>query len=212
MTPTNNNFCTLYIARHGETIWNASHTVQGHLDSPLTENGVNQAKQTAEELRHIDFAAVFSSDLDRAKKTAEIMKLERQMAVQTKKALRERTYGSWEGMAAEEYKKEFQLMLDKLKELSAEEQKKFKWAKDIESDEEITTRFITQLREISLVYPGKNVLVVSHGGPIRTFLIHAGYLKYEDLPPRSFANAGYVKVLCDGIDFFVEEVKGIKKE
>jgi len=206
----NNNYCTIYLVRHGETEWNKKGIIMGQSDSPLTETGIEQVKATAQELKHIDFAAIFSSDLHRAKRTAEIIMLERQIAVQTSKALRERTYGHYEGMASEEYRKIFQDTFNKLKRLTEEEQKKFKFDHDIESDEEVIGRLITKLREIAVAYPGKNVLVVSHGSCIRTFLTHAGYAKFGELQTGAVSNGGYVRVLCDGIDFFIKEVKGIK--
>jgi len=206
------NFCTFYIVRHGETEWNLQHITQGHKDSPLTENGIRQAQETANELKDINFDAIFSSDLGRTRRTAEILRLERQLAIQTSKALRERAFGTFEGKTGEEAHIAFQELYDEVRKLSEEEQKNFKPAPDVESDNEIISRFITQLREIAVAYPGKTVLVVSHGGPIRNFLMHVGYVKYGELPGRAFTNAGYVKVLCDGVDFFVKEVKGIKKD
>lgn len=59
-----------YIVRHGQTICNETHTVQGFLDSPLTARGIAQAKQAGKGLEHIPFAAAFSSDLGRQKDTA----------------------------------------------------------------------------------------------------------------------------------------------
>ena len=44
------NFCTLYLVRHGETEWNITHTIMGHTDSPLTQTGINQAKDTAKKV------------------------------------------------------------------------------------------------------------------------------------------------------------------
>ena len=78
-------------------------------------------------------------------------------------------------------------------------------------DEEIIGRFITRLREISIAYPNKTVLIITHGGCIRTFLMQTGYVKWGELPVGSFSNAGYAKVQSDGVDFFIREVKGIKK-
>ena len=152
----------------------------------------------------------FSSDLHRAQRTAEIIKLERQLVIQTTKALRWRTYGHWEGKPKEEYRKYFQHIFDQIKILSEKEQKEFKFDPDIESDEQVISRFIIQLREIAVAYPDKIVLVVTHGGCIRTFLMHIGYMKYGELPGGSFSNAGYAKILSDGVNFFVKEVKGIK--
>ena len=211
MKQENKNLCTLYLVRHGETEWNKSGIVMGQSDSPLTEAGLEQAKTTAQELKDIHFDAIFSSDLHRAQRTAEIIKLERRLAIQTSKALRERTYGSWEGKIGEDYRKNFQHLFDKVKQLSEKEAKSFKFADDIESDEQVISRFIAQLREISVAYPDKTILVITHGGCIRTFLMHTGFVRWGELPVGSFSNAGYVKVQSDGVDFFIEEVKGVKK-
>ena len=211
MLQEDKNLCTLYLVRHGETEWNKKRLLQGQLDSPLTEDGVQQAKDTAQRLKSVNFDAIFSSDLHRTKRTAEILKLERQLAVQTSKALRERNYGEYQGKSIEEYRENFKDLFDKVDKLSEKEQKKFKFAANIESDEEVISRFITQLREIAVAYPNKSVLVVTHGGCIRTFLEHTGYTKFG-LSGSGISNAGHVKVLSDGVDFFIQEVKGIKKQ
>ena len=76
----------------------------------------------------------------------------------------------------------------------------------MESDEELSDRFIVQLREIAVSYPGKTVLVTTHGGCVRTFLMRAVPSEYEKWSKGTFPNAGYVKALSDGVDFFVKEV------
>ena len=80
---------TIYLVRHGETEWNTEGRLQGQKDSFLTAKGEKQAAQTAEKLKGVKFDAIFSSDLLRAKRTAEIIKLERQLEINTTKALRE---------------------------------------------------------------------------------------------------------------------------
>ena len=60
MNETHENYCTLYVVRHGETEANKKLIVQGILDAPLTPEGVGQAKATAEDLRHIHFDAIIS--------------------------------------------------------------------------------------------------------------------------------------------------------
>jgi len=184
----------------------------GQADSPLTVTGLDQAKHTAKELDDIQFDAVYSSDLGRAYKTAEIIRSKRKLDIQTSIALRERTYGSWEGRPGEDFKNEFQHLFDRIKELPEEGQKKFKFADDIENDEQVISRFTEELREIAALQRGKTVLVVTHGGCIRTFLMNIGYVKYGELPVGSFSNAGYAKIAWDGVDFNVIEVSGIKKQ
>jgi len=79
----------------------------------------------------------------------------------------------------------------------------------MESDEELVNRFLIQLREIAVGYQAKTVLVATHGGCIRTFLMRTGYAKYGALPGGSFQNGGYVKILSDGTDFIIKEIEGL---
>lgn len=205
------NYCALYLVRHGETEWNVKKINQGQSESSLTENGIKQAKETALKLKDIKFDAIFSSDLSRTHRTAEIIKLDRDIVIQTSKLLRERAHGSFEGKHADVFKN---TLKDKLKErenLTGDAYHSFRLAPDVETDEELVTRFLIKLREIAVVYPNKNVLVVSHAGPIRNFLIKVGYADRGTLSGGSFKHGGYVKVLSDGVTFSVKEVWGIRK-
>lgn len=196
----------LYIVRHGQTDWNAQKKVQGQIDIPLNATGEEQARQTAALFKNIHFDAVFSSDLLRAQRTAEIITLEKDLAVQTTRLLRERNFGPHEGMLIEELKE-----LEKdLENLSKEDRAIHKLHPDIENDEELVGRFITFLREISVAYADKTVLVVCHGALIRTFLIHLGVGTYQTLPHGSVENTAFIKVLSDGVEFEVVETHGVK--
>ena len=59
------------VVRHAETVWNRQGRIQGHLDSPLTADGVGQAKALAERLGEWKFDRLVSSDLGRARATAD---------------------------------------------------------------------------------------------------------------------------------------------
>lgn len=195
------NYCTLYIARHGQTEWNVKGLVQGHTDSPLTSEGIAQAANLARELKKIKFDAAYSSDLMRAKRTAEIVALEHELVVKTSEALRERNFGPFEG----KNKKVLDLLEElRTKQISYETQ-------NIESDEQITVRVITLLREIAVAYAGKIVLVVTHGGILISLLVHLGYFTHEELRSLHVGNTSYIKVVSDGVDFWVKETKRIEK-
>lgn len=208
---TNLSYCTLYLVRHGETEWNTIRKIQGQLDSTLTEQGIKDAKALADKLKAINFDAIFSSDLARAAKTAAILILDRQLAIATSQALRERTFGKYDGYFGEDYQKDVADLLEEYEQLTVEKKWKFKFDKAYESDEDVVTRFITYLREISVGYLGKTVLVVTHGGNLRTFLTKLGFAAYGELTPGTFKNAGYIKVRSDGIDFFIDEAEGVDR-
>lgn len=192
----------------------AFHKQWGELESPLTILGEEQARKRAEELRNIQFDAVFSSDLTRAKQTAEILKLERELAVQTTKAIRERVVWSHidelvhNGKSIESITDE---MKKELKELDEKGKMAYKYSQSIESAEEAASRLFTFLREIAVAYLGKTVLVVNHGNNMRSLLTHLGWAKFDELPGDSIANTAYVVLESDGTDFFVKETSGFQK-
>lgn len=202
MSQTIPSYCTLYIIRHGQTEWNVKKILQGSKNIPLNQEGEKQARDLRGVFKNIKIDAVFSSDLIRAKRTAEIIALEKKLAVETTKLLRERRYGRFEGKKAEALA-EFDKMKDAL---SKQERFKFKPYPDVESDEELISRVITFLREISISYIEKVVLIVSHGGLMAALLRHLGM----DLPHGAIGNNAFIKLLSDGVDFFIKETKGIK--
>lgn len=208
------NYCTIYWVRHGETEYNLKEIIQGQADSPLTELGLKQAKQRAEKLMHVKFDAVFSSDLPRAAKTAEILKLDRQLVVNTTKLLRERDYGPFDGKPASEYREKNKQLLEKRNSLSIKEIRNFKLYEGFETDNDFVERILLGLREIAAAYPGKTVLVVGHGGSMRVVLVHLGYATYEQLPPGrpTIDNLAVIKLESDGVDFFVKETEGVNKQ
>ena len=209
---SNKQACIFYIVRHGETEGNVKRLLQGHSDFPLTEKGIKQAQILADKFKKIHFDHAFSSDLLRAQRTAEIIALEHKLMVRTRKILRERTFGRLEGKPYDHYeRKELRLAVLKFEELSEKEKFSFKFRDDIESDEEIVSRFLIFLREVSLAFAGKTVLVVSHGGMIRSLLIHLGFGNYKTVPPGAVKNLGYVKLESDGTNFFIKNTEGIEK-
>lgn len=89
------------LIRHGETAWNVEHRLQGHTDIPLNNCGQWQAQQAARALSGIPLMAIYSSDLLRAKATAELIAAEHRLAVNLMPALRERHYGVFEGLCTD---------------------------------------------------------------------------------------------------------------
>ena len=203
-----NHHCQIYLVRHGLTDWNEKGFLQGQSNIPLNKDGEKQAFEAAKKhFKKIKFAAIFSSDLVRAKRTAEIIALEKKMAVKTSVLLRERDFGPFEGKHWQEVEKELRMSIKELRILSDEVAKKL----GIESDEKIMERFLRFLREVAVAYRGKNVLIVTHGSVIRVFLTKLGYLSKEESRQVFIKNLAFIKVLSDGVDFFVKEVFGVEK-
>lgn len=88
----------LIFVRHGETVANVENTLQGHLDTKLTEQGIDQARKVALKLKDESIDVIYSSDLSRAKDTAiEIAKYHKGIELVLTRELRERSVGVFEG-------------------------------------------------------------------------------------------------------------------
>ena len=138
---------TLLLVRHGETDWNADGRLQGQTDRPLSKFGRRQAQRLADELAAEQLVAIYSSDLARARETAEIVGTRVGLPVTFDPDLREKDWGTWEG-------------------LTAVERDRVEFAG--ESTEAHQDRILRALRRISDSHPaGGSVLVVTHGGSMR---------------------------------------------
>lgn len=145
----------ILLVRHGETDWNAEQRWQGQTDTPLNERGRDQALQLAEEMAGERVDAVYSSDLVRAHETARIVAGRLGLDVTVVPGLRERQFGSWEGMRDEEVEHRFPGLGS---------------APDAEPREDMAGRVWESIEAIARTHPGQTVLVVAHGGPIRAIL------------------------------------------
>lgn len=89
---------TWYLIRHGKTIWNQENRVQGNSDTLLSDQGLLQIKRLPSKLATANFTAAYSSDLLRCVNTAQAAIEGRELTVQLEPAMRECSYGEWEGL------------------------------------------------------------------------------------------------------------------
>ena len=92
----------LCLVRHGETAWNAERRLQGHTDIPLNAHGLAQAQATAASLAGERFDAAYSSDLARARQTAEAIAGRCRLTPAFDDRLRERHYGAFQSLTYDE--------------------------------------------------------------------------------------------------------------
>jgi len=138
---------TLLLVRHGETDWNADGRLQGQTDRPLSDYGRRQARKLAEALEGEELEAIYSSDLARARQTAEIVGERLGLPVELDPELREKDWGTWEGLTAVER--------DRVEFVG-------------ESTQAHQERILRALRRIAERHPrARRVLVVTHGGSMR---------------------------------------------
>ena len=151
----------ILLVRHGQTDWNLERRVQGHTDIPLNAAGIAEAERLARELAMEPLVAVFSSDLVRARDTAAAVAERHGLPVTIDPALREKDFGTWEGLTDTEIAKRFP------------DAAQGKWG-DGETTEVVAERAVAAIDRIRTLHPGGTVLVVSHGGPLRALLAHFG--------------------------------------
>lgn len=154
---------TLLLARHGETDWNREGRWQGHSNTPLNESGRRQAAELAGQLDGVD--VLYSSDLDRARETAEIVGAQLGLEVHFDERLRERSFGAWEGLTTADIESRFAEPFRRWREGESH------GADDAEPFEEFGSRVNSFLEDVLERHPDETVLVIAHGGAIR--VIHA---------------------------------------
>jgi alpha-ribazole phosphatase len=155
----------IYLLRHGEVEGAETRRFIGHLDVPLSMHGERQCAVQADRLRLARLAAVFSSDLRRARRSAEIIGAVHGLAPVARPALREMAMGRWEGLTAAA--------------IQAREPEAFAtWIASVgefgfpegESVPDLAARAWPAFLEIAAAYRGRAVAVVAHGGTNRALL------------------------------------------
>jgi probable phosphoglycerate mutase len=150
----------LILIRHGETAWNRERRMQGQTDTPLSDTGRAQADAVGRRLARHPFAALYSSDLARAWETAAAIARahERSHDIRREPALRERTFGVFEGLTYDEMAQRY-----------PDEHARFS-ARDPdyavpggESPRQFFERSLACLDAIARAHEGESVVVVTHG-------------------------------------------------
>ena len=157
---------TVYVARHGETAWNAAGRWQGHTDVPLNATGRAQARALADALRNRALAGVVASDLKRATETAQIVAFELGIALAYVDAdLRERCFGVFEGLTREECEASY-----------AEEWQAWTLRqhppRGAERDQDLMARAVVALDRVAtqVACVDAPALAVAHGGTMRALV------------------------------------------
>jgi broad specificity phosphatase PhoE len=201
--------CTIYIVRHGQSVHNRDDLLSGQGNPELTDQGKTQAKALALKLSHINFDEIYTSDLQRAIKTAELISGRTVLKEHQLTQLRERSFGQLEGESAQHWRDMHRA--EHYQKLSDDDRWTHKHRPDIESDHEISARYIEALQDLAKRHPGETLLIVAHGGALRALLIKLGYSTLSNLPPGSMQNTSYAKLSYDGHELKVEETFGINK-
>ena len=157
---------TLFLVRHGQTEWNKIRKVQGQLDIPLSEVGIEQAQTVASYFAQHRFDAIISSDLQRAFQTATIINAHHGHAIKIEPLLREQHYGVAQGLMRDEMPQKFFAVAHKpLGQPEAEY-----LVPQAESYIQLVDRACKALQQIIDVHEGQTVLVVAHANLMRSLI------------------------------------------
>ncbi|MFA5937229.1 MAG: histidine phosphatase family protein [Candidatus Paceibacterota bacterium] len=151
----------IYFVRHGQSESNKKGILTGHIDIPLSSEGIEQAKKTSLEISS-DFEEIYSSDLIRCKQTAEIINKKLNTSIKYDSRLRERNFGSLAGKSWEEVGQE-------LKEIDKNQKYDYQ-PYGGEHVDDVKKRIFSCIEEIKTKHPNKKILIVTSGGIIR--LLH----------------------------------------
>jgi len=155
----------IYITRHGETKWNIQGRIQGHLDSELTERGLEGAKKLNKRLSDVNIDVIISSPLERAYRTARIIKGNRDIDIELNDKLKEINCGEFEGNKFEDIWRENPDAKINLRKNPF----KYIYPKG-ESLELFYNRVSEGYNEIIEKYQDKDILIVAHGGTVKCII------------------------------------------
>lgn len=185
------------LVRHGETAWNAERRLQGHIDIPLNDIGLAQARATAASLTNQSFEAAYASDLLRARQTADAIAARCTLQPAIDARLRERHYGVFQALTYDEARARFPEDYQHFESRDPE----FVFPGGGESLRQFAARIHEALHDIATRHQGGTVLVVTHGGVLDVAHRLATGKPLET--PREFTipNAALNWIERDGVDW-----------
>ena len=169
----------IFAIRHGETAWNRDTRIQGQLDIPLNPLGLLQARRVAEALRDEGIDAIFTSDLSRARQTAQAIADASAAPLNLDAGLRERAFGRFEGCTwaeiAERWPEQSERWRRRDLEFSAD---------GGETLPDFYARCIGAVERLAAASAGQTIAIVAHGGVMDCLYRAASRLALE--APRSW--------------------------
>jgi alpha-ribazole phosphatase len=180
----------IYLIRHGQTAWNAEGRWQGTMDVPLGATGHEQARQLAVSLQDRSITAIYSSDLTRARTTAEPLAQIKHLPIHQEARLQEINFGVFQGMTHEEIRQKYPV----------EERALFtnymdSAAPEGESRRQMQARVFSVWQEILANEAGPEIVIVTHGGPVRLLLMKLFPEQMERLMKVPIPNTSVTTIL-----------------
>ena len=181
---------TIYLTRHGQTLWNIEKRLQGRGNSPLTEEGIERAKELRDRIKNIHIDTIYSSPIERALNTANIIKGDKDLEIVTDDGLMEMCFGDYEGRRTDDVMQEnpnwdISLIMKGDTKLSAP---------NGETLEEVRNRVSITMDRIIEENRGKTILIVAHGITLKALMY---YFKDEEVNSEVMGQATLTKINVD---------------
>ena len=188
---------TLWLIRHGQTDWNKEGRYQGQLDIPLNAEGLLQAEEAAHRLiaSGEQFSAIYSSDLLRARQTAETVARRLSLEVRFDGRLREIYLGQWQGRLHAEVRKERSAAAAAMTDSTQVTDPNVPHAPGGESVAQVAERACQAVESFTRRHPRGSIIVVAHGVVIASLLCAAHGVPLCDFRTQSVRNAEVTAVL-----------------
>jgi probable phosphoglycerate mutase len=187
----------IVLIRHGETEWNAIKRLQGHLDIALNEEGRRQAVALGRALAVEQFDAIYSSDLMRARQTAEQLAAGRGIPVHVDPGLRERCFGGFEGMLYADISERYPQAYAEWK--ARDIDARFPEGVHVaETLREFSQRAVDSIIRIANRHRHQKIALVTHGGVLECAYRAAQGIGFEHARDFDILNASVNRFLWDG--------------
>ncbi len=182
----------IFLVRHGQTEWNKEHRLQGHKNSPLTQEGKEQAIKTKQALGGYEIHKAYVSPLQRAQDTLALIIDKQAIDVVISNNLKEINLGPWEGKTKQ------QTLLSDPQQYTHfwQEQDKFNLA-GAETYQQLQNRVVSELQTIFANEQGKNILVVSHWIAIKAAIAYFTSTPLSDLSSLPDPKNGEYTILSE---------------
>lgn len=179
--------------RHGQTAWNADSRIQGHTDIGLDGVGAWQAGRLAQALADQDIHAIYSSDLLRARQTAQPLAVCTGLAAQIDVGLRERAFGEFEGLSFAQIEQRWPDQAARWRRRDPEF-----GARGGEVLRDFRSRVVATVTRLALAHRGQSIALVTHGGVLDLLYREATRLALDAPRTWQVANASVNRLLHSG--------------
>ncbi len=189
----------LYIIRHGETDWNARHLFQGQINTSLNEKGEQQAREARKRIQELglSFDAVYSSPIDRALRTVEIVTGLDRSQIHTDARLLEMNFGPLDETP---FDKASPMVGNLFCKPSA-----YVPPRGAESFPDVEKRIASFLEDMRR-QPAERILAGCHGCTMRVIMQYVGYIKLDDIWNQPIGNCTILELTLESDRFRITEI------